>query len=198
MKPRSHRRAGYTILEIMVVVMLFVVVATKVSSFLIAAPRVASQQSVETVLQDRARALMDRVVMAVMASDRDSLNPFETPFYTTEITYRVSLGVDADGEVVWQEPERIALDGEGRQITWRRNPGELNETRVVWTNLVRDLMQGESFNGVDDNGNGFSDEEGLNFIIDGNSVLIQLTLSRVGSDGERAVFTLESRATCRN
>ena len=198
MSPRRGRQGGYSLIEVLLVAALMIVVVAKISMSISSTSTATGQQSVEIVLEDQARALMDRISMAVMAADRESLNPYDTPFYTTNLNYRISLGVDADGNIVWDEPERILLDGDGRQVAWLKSPDELAEQRVVWTNLVRDLLQGETDNDVDDNGNGLLDEEGLNFIIDGNSVIIRLSLTRAGDDGERAVCTLESRVTCRN
>ena len=196
----SHRsrQHGFTLIELLIVGVLLVAVVMKVTLFMGEASRTAGQESVETVLEDSARSVMDRIAMAVMASDRESLNPYDTPFYTTDLKYRITLGVDEDGDVVWDEPEQICLDGDGRQVAWLKSPEEVEERRIVWTNLVRDFLEGELDNDVDDNGNGFADEEGLNFIIDGNSVLIRLTLSRTDEHGERAAYTLESRVTCRN
>jgi hypothetical protein len=198
MSLRRGSRAGYSLIEVLLGAALMIVVVAKVSMSISSTATATGQQSVEIVLEDQARSLMDRIALAVMAADRESLNPYDTPFYTTDLNYRISLGVDAEGNVVWDEPERILLDGDGRQIAWLKSPDELAEKRVVWTNLVRALLQGEADNDLDDNGNGLLDEEGLNFIIDGNSVLIRLSLSRMGDDGERAICTLESRVTCRN
>ena len=52
---------------------------------------------------------------------------------------------------------------------------------MVWSSLVRPLLEGEIQNGKDDNGNGLIDEQGLTFVIDGRAIRMRLT---IGRDGE--------------
>ena len=122
MNAQTQNRAGYTLIEVMIVLVLVTVVVMKAVLFVNSASTSAGQHSVETVLEDQARSVMDQIGLAVMASDRESLNPFDTPFYTTEIKYKISLGVDVDGAIIWEEPEQIKLDGDGQQIAWLKSP----------------------------------------------------------------------------
>ncbi len=195
---RTHRRAGLTLVELSIVLALLGILAFKIWLVMSSASETAARQTADTYVEDQARVVMDRLVMAVRGSDRESLNPFDTPLYTTNLRYRISLGVDENGQVVWNDPEEVLLDPNGRQVAWRVNPDVPEERKVVWTNLVRPFLGGELPNATDDNGNGLTDEEGLIFIIEGNSVLIRLTLSRQGDNGEASSFTMESRVTCRN
>ena len=53
-------------------------------------------------------------------------------------------------------------------------------------------------NGVDDNGNGLIDEQGLAFTIFRNTVTIRLSLLRLSADGQPIEKTVETTVTCRN
>ena len=97
---------------------------------------------------------------------------------------------------MWSDPEEIRLDGSA--VEWRENPGTADERRVTWTTLVSPLLSGETINGVDDNGNGLVDEEGLSFVLDGDSVRIRLTIRRPEVDGRTVEQTVESVVCIRN
>ncbi|MEM7307008.1 MAG: type II secretion system protein [Planctomycetota bacterium] len=199
MSPRPRpARAGISLIELLIVLSILAIAITKVSILVSSTSESTGRKYSGMVLETQARTVIDRIALAVMGSDRESLNPFDTPLYTTSIAYRVSLGVDENGDVVWAAAEEVGLEDEGRQVTWKENPGELDERRVVWTNLVRPFLENEQGNGADDNGNGFVDEEGLVFMIDGTSVLIRLTMSRVDDQGEWGSITVERTVTCRN
>jgi len=163
--------------------------------------RVASKASNDDasaiVLDDQARATLDRIAYAIIGSDRETILPVESqPLWSDFVRYRVSLGVQ-DGELVWDDPERIGLSGDD-QVVWSANPDLPGERSVVWSRLVGGLLEGELPNGVDDNGNGLVDEEGLSFVVGGDQVEILLTLERVLHDGTRVTRTVQTTVTCRN
>ncbi len=196
---RVHRRSsGFTLIEIAIVIALGAVLVVKASFILREASTAAKRGSSAMVLEDQARSVLDRIAYAIMGADRRALVPENTvfPLYTPNLRYEVSVGLD-DGEVVWSDPELITLEN-GRRVVWLANPNEEGERRVVWSNLVRSLLEGETVNGVDDNDNGLVDEEGLSFVIDGNRVTIRLSLARMGDNGEIATYTVDTTVTCRN
>ena len=117
--------------------------------------------------------------------------------HTSDIRYSFSLGLE-DGVVVWSDPEEIRLSATGEAVEWLGNPGTPEEQRVVWSHLVSPFLEGELLNGLDDNGNGLIDEEGLSFVIDGQRVVIRLTLNRPEVNGRTAQETIERVVTCRN
>jgi hypothetical protein len=117
--------------------------------------------------------------------------------HTNSIRYSFSLGLE-DGEVVWSAPEEIRLGDAGGTVEWRENPGAAEERRVVWTTLVSPLLEGEEVNGVDDNGNGLIDEDGLSFVLEGQRIVIRLTLRRPEVDGRTVQQTVEQVVHCRN
>jgi prepilin-type N-terminal cleavage/methylation domain-containing protein len=184
---RTSSRAGFTLLELGIVMVLLVIVAVKAAMLFDIAAESQTEDTAQVALEDQARRTMDQIVFAVMGANRETLFPDpESPTYSEDVQYEVSLGVQA-GAVVWGDPERIALGQGSQQVVWSQNPGEPEERRVVWTNVVRPFLEGELFNGIDDNGNGLIDERGLNFTLQGNRVTIRMTLERTSPDG--AVFT---------
>ncbi len=95
-------------------------------------------------------------------------------------------------------PERIEFQAGSGKIVWKRDPGAPEEMQTVWTRWVPDYLQGETPNGLDDNGNGLADEEGLAFNLESSQVFIRLTLERTDSKNVQYVRTNGRRATCRN
>jgi len=197
--PRRSNDLGFTMIEAVFAVALFAIIAIKVALVMDSAGRSYREESRQAALEDQARAVLERIALAVMGSDRDGLNPDQaSPLSSNQLTYQVNLGVQ-DGQVVWSDPERITTDGaNGEQIVWLENPGAAQERRIVWANIARPFLEGELLNGADDNGNGLVDETGLSFDVDGSKVSIRLTLSRPGEEGVELVRTVETEATCRN
>jgi prepilin-type N-terminal cleavage/methylation domain-containing protein len=198
-RQRRSACSGFTLLEVILGLSLLAILLVKVAMAVNSANRFTAEGSSAVVLEDQARAALDRIAYAIMGSDRNTLIPdVEAPLHCTDLDFRVSLGVDDGGVIVWDDPERIGLGDSQNQLTWRSNPGLPEERRVVWSNLVRDLLEGELPNGVDDNGNGLIDEKGLAFVIFRNSVTIRLTLEKPGPGGRRMTETVQTTVTCRN
>ena len=193
------RRAGFTVIEVSIAVVLVVIVGIKVALLLDMASAAETEDAAEMVLEDQTHRVLDQIAFAVMGANRETLFPDpESPTHSAEVQYEVSLGVQ-EGEVVWGDPEQIGLEaGNDARLLWLENPGELEERRVVWCNIVRPFLEGEEQNGVDDNGNGLVDEKGLNFTLQGNMVSIRLSLERTRAGGETITNTVETRVTLRN
>lgn len=201
MNPRAlgHRaaRGGWTLVEVSLVSLLMLGVVTKAAMLVQTALGLAGDETAGMHYEDQARRVIDQIALAVMGSDRGTLLPQIEELHSDRIRYTFSLGIE-DGAVVWSEPEEIRLDDGKSKVEWRENPGAAEERRVVWTNLVSPLLEGEQQNGVDDNGNGLVDEDGLSFVLEGQRVVIRLTLRRPAEGGRTLVETVESVVTCRN
>jgi len=195
MKPLSTSRAGWTLVELLFAAGLTGLVMTKAALVLRDAFGAAGRSTATMHNEDQARAVIDRISFAVMGSNRDTLFPSVESVHSKELRYSMSLGLE-DGVLVWSDPEEIRLDGNA--VEWRENPGAAEERRVTWTNLVSPLLAGELVNGVDDNGNGLVDEDGLSFVLDGDSVRIRLTLQRPEVVGGTVQQTVESVVYIRN
>lgn len=192
------KRAGFTLLELIVVLTLLGLVVVKVGLLLQMRAATQSREMTSMMVEDQARRVLDQIAYAIMGADRDRLMPSqETPIDSPELRFELSLGVQ-NGEVVWGDPQWVGLANANRQIAWRERPDQIDERRVVWCNIVRPFLEGELQNGIDDNGNGLIDERGLSFSLEGERVTIRLTLERIDEQGEPVTRTVESIVTCRN
>ena len=195
----TARRAGFTLIEVMVAITLLGLVVTNLYMVLADSSKAFGSEAAVFDAEMQARRTLDRIAMAVIGSSRDSL--FQTPVSpvsTSELSFKSNLGVE-DGEPVWSDPQKISMTEEqDAAVTWFENPGAPAERRIVWSKWVRAFADGEISNGVDDNGNGLVDEKGLSFEIEGDMVVIRLTIEKVAPDGTVVTRQLESRVTCRN
>ena len=191
-------RAGLSILELMMGLTLLSIVFFKAHGALTATNEHERQATREVVLEDQARHVLRQIAFAVMGANRETLIPdAEAPLSVEDLRFQVNLGIQ-NGEVVWSDPEMVAMDENELRVYWSQNPDTENERRVVWTSLVAPFMEGELPNGMDDNGNGLIDEKGLSFVVDRNAVSIRLTLERLYENGDTVTETVETTVTCRN
>ena len=194
------RRSGFTLIEMMVAVALLGLVIGNVYMVLGDSSKAFGSQTTVFEAETQARRTLDRIALAVVGASRDTL--FQTPAApssTPELNFTTSQGLQ-DGEILEGTPQRISLATAGgfHQVTWAENPGTESERKSVWTKWASEFLEGETLNGADDNGNGLIDEKGLNFVLEGSSVLVQLTIARRAADGNWVTRTLEARVTCRN
>lgn len=193
------RRSGFTIIELVIALVLLTILFVKLTMVINEASKTHRKESMVMALEDQAILVLDRISFAIIGSDAETLIPEpEAPFFTPEIEYQVSLGVE-DGQVVWSDPEVIGLDeSDPALLYWGKNKDALDERVVVWCRTVAELMKDEVLNGEDDNLNGITDETGLSFVVDGDSVTIRLTLERLDKEGNPVRVSKETTVTCRN
>ncbi len=151
-----------------------------------------------STLEDSAESTMDRIALAVMSTRIDSLDEvLAAPGFCSEIDYEVVLDV-IDGEPVFGAPEKIEFLMSTGQVMWTRDPESPEGVEISWSRYVSEMLEGEVPNGVDDNGNGIADEQGLAFNRDVNQIMIRLTLTREDSNHVQYTKTKTRRVTCRN
>ena len=194
----SVRRAGFSLVELAIGLTVLAILSANIIWVLSATGRSSDNETARSILEDHTQTVLRRIGLAIMRSSRETLT-LENPqgFTNEKVEYSVQIGIN-EGAAVWDDPERIEmLDNEG-SIAWSKNPDAPEELRVVWSNLVRPLLEGEVMNGIDDNGNGLVDEKGLSFVLDRNAVTIRLSLERRTPEGEVLTRTVETTVTCRN
>jgi len=192
-------RRGFTITELLISFTIVAMVAANISMVLRTTSSAYEAGVFAVRLEDQAEQTIDRISYALMSSKADELNPdLVDGMHASHIRYQMSLGVEADGEFILSDVERIALVHAERSVVWSENPDEERERRVVWTRNVAPYQQGEVFNGLDDNGNGLTDEEGLCFDKLGSSVRIRLLLEGEDSKGTEYSILKRNIVTCRN
>ena len=195
---RALARGGFTLLEAMMAVGLLGLVTVNVTMVLRATSKAYDSDAAMAAMEVAATQTLDRVCLALMGASREAIDPpVEFPLHTSTVQYEKSLGVQ-DGLVVWSDPESIAHDVGQSRVVWTANAGMEGAKSVVWGRDVRQLLEAEELNGLDDNDNGLVDETGLTFALEGERVHIWLTLERENDTGQVVRRKIETYVTCRN
>lgn len=211
---RPHRRrAGMTLLEVMISLTIFATAMAGVVMSLGMGGKAYSQSAIHNRLYGKAGRAMQRLVRelgpAVTASilpvdpdggDRiqfqsivDSVNGApvlgEITRFTLEMDPReINNGLDDDGDGLVDEQVLVRLT----------DPLGVNEKRVILLRNVREFLEGETDDGIDNNGNGLADEPGVSFDLDGELLTIRLTVEAVLEGGRVVTETLETSMSLRN
>ena len=194
----NRNRAGIGAIELVIAIAVSTMIIFNVSMVLRTGSQAHDSGSFTMNLENQADQTMDRISLAIMSSDGDSINLPSAPFSADSVDYQVSLGIQG-GAVVWSDPERIELLAPNGQVQWSRDPGGANEQSVIWSNWLPDYLEGEDgLNTVDDNNNGLVNETGLAFDLDRDLVTIRLSISRQDEAGNTHIRTKTTQVTCRN
>jgi hypothetical protein len=196
----SARRgtSGIGLVEVLLSVAFLGIVLANVALVLRSSSESGAADLSADVLDEQARTVLRRIALSLMSASRDSLSPdASSGLDSSHIRYRSQIGFE-DGEVLWDDPQQIRLAEPSPQLLWSENPDTPDERRVVWSNLVAPLLEGELMNGLDDNHNGLIDEKGLSFAIDRDAVAVRLTIERRDAHGRARDATVETTVTCRN
>jgi len=195
--PPARVRAGFTLIEVVVAATLTGLIIANLYMVFGDSSKAIRAKTIEFDTEVEARRVLDRIAMSVIGAELSSLDvKSEAPLSGNSINYHVSNGF-SENQVALSPVRRIAHDG-ATQISWAESPGSLSERKAVWTSHAARYLDGEIENGVDDNGNGLIDESGLSFDVEGQMVVIRLTIRRQAPDGTLTKKTLETRVTCRN
>lgn len=201
MKPLSHikrARAGFTVLEVLITVALLGLVTSNLYMILGQSSDALSDKAYLHDTEVQARRTLDRITQALLGASQSTLylTPV-APFSTGALNYESNLGVE-NGEIIWSDPERVDFEISNGRVLWKENPDTESERSQVWSKWIPPFLEGEFLTGEDDNDNGLIDEGGLSFELQGNSVVVRLTIEKTAPSGERFSKTLESVVTCRN
>ncbi len=191
-------RAGFGAIELVIAMAVSAMIIVNVTMVLRTGAKAQQSGAFAMNLENQVEQTMERISLAILSSDGDSLALPTAPFSSDTIDYQVSLGVQG-GNVVWSDPERIALVPGAGQVRWSRSPGTPDEQTVVWSNWLPDFLEGENgLNTMDDNANGLVNESGLAFDLDRDLVTIRLSITRQDEDGNTHTRTKMVQVTCRN
>jgi prepilin-type N-terminal cleavage/methylation domain-containing protein len=194
----ARDRSGFTLLEMSVALVLFVLVIGNVYSLLRQSSKAIGAQNSSFDIDTAAQRAMDHITMAIVGASEATLqSPLIEPFSTSKLDYVEQLGIQ-NGLQVTSAPQRIQYSSATGEVTWLENPGTPDEKRVVWAKDVPAFLKDEIANAVDDNHNGIIDETGLSFVKDGKSITIYLTVKRTTPDGHVFEKKLQDTVTCRN
>jgi prepilin-type N-terminal cleavage/methylation domain-containing protein len=213
---RTSRAGGFTLVEVMIGLTVVALFLGAVGTVTLSARGVYEQGLSSAALEARARRTVQRIASELTSANGDMLAPQATaPLGAGTITYRSCVGY-AGGAQQWTTDSRILLRADPRdpndgvdndtdgtideqQIVLVRDAGLLTETEAVICGGVRELLEGETANLADDNGNGLSDEGGLSFFVDGNNTLtIRLTLEARDPNNQLVMRTVQTSVHMRN
>jgi len=212
---RARRSAGFTLIEVALVVALFGTILGRVVLVFRSSTRACQVGSTEGHLEAVVNRVLDRIAERLQASSHTTVTPsLVAPFSSPTIDFQRTVGF-AGGVVTWSPTERIGFqyrpgeidngiddDGDGiaddGRVVWTQNVGLANETSTSWAEGVTEFLQGEIQNNLDDNGNGLIDERGLCFTVDVSSVVVRLTLQSRSANNVLITKTVEKRVFFRN
>ncbi len=220
MSTRSKRgaglgRAGFTILELLIAATISAGLIYAIANSTLRASRAYAEGSLRSNLISRAHQVVDRIAAQLEQAGVGTLQPPLLPLATSStLTFQQVVGYGG-GAVVWSADNVFAFqletgeiadgldnNGDGRidegVVVWTQNVGQPNQSSVVLCHGVSSLLQGEVANLADDNGNGLIDEPGLAFELQGNVLVIRLSLEVPDDDGRLVVKTVQTAVRVRN
>jgi prepilin-type N-terminal cleavage/methylation domain-containing protein len=211
----TRTRRGFTLVEMLIGATILAMLVGSMGVVVLSARGVYEQGLSSAVLEARGRRTLQRISSELTGAivSLTTLPPAngEGPV----IAFQTCKGFAA-GAMTKSSPTRIELraeptdpddgvdnDHDGsideKQIVLVRNAGQANQVESVLCGGVRELLQGETANMADDNGNGLIDEHGLSFARDaGGTVTIRLTLQARDPHGVLISRTVESAVHMRN
>lgn len=202
----TSRSAGFTIIEVVIAMSVFALIAVNIGMITRSGATAAKTGTLLSVLNDELNLTVERMELALMGAHAEQVESVQpSPLYSNRVDFAIDVGMDG-GEVILGDPERIEwrpTDDDTGRVSWLRNPGDVEEERVVtWSRSVPTLQKDElGGNGADDNENGLFDEEGLAFTRPSEQmdmIEIHLTVERTDQHGDKVGDNRVRRVTCRN
>jgi hypothetical protein len=179
---------------------LLVAIAGVLSTVTLSAERVQSRAAAERDLEVLAQRIVERIGDELRTAHADGFMPPPfAPLGSSSLDYELNEGW-VGGAIQWSLPRSLALrpapedpgygndsDGDGRadpgRLVWTSVNDDGEPMQAIWVEGVSEMAASELANGVDDDGNGWIDERGLSFELDGVTLRIRLSLERTLEGG---------------
>jgi len=184
-------RRGLTLVELMITLSLASVAFYSIAALVRASSSFYNVSSTNMDVVGQGSRVVHQLANSLRSTDLDSIAALPVaPLCDTTLLFQTVEPFE-DTATVTSDPIRITLVA-GEVL--RADSFLMPEQRErVLTRGVPDFFEGETFNGLDDNGNGFVDEPGLFFAREDSAIVVGLTL--VDGDVTRSWIT---RVVCRN
>lgn len=211
------RKNGFTLMEVMIAVAIAGTLFAAVFSLLGSGTDTYELGTSMAELESEARRVVERIADEVMSTGVAKLNPSPIPpLGSFTLTFQKCTGYDlATYSTLWGTQTKIEFQydpsdpNEGQDnnhngvvdegvIVCTYNVGLPTQQVVDLGRNVREYLEGETFNGLDDNGNGLNDERGLSFELVGETLTIRLTLERLDPKGQVMTRTVSTSVKLRN
>jgi prepilin-type N-terminal cleavage/methylation domain-containing protein len=216
--PRHTRaaRSGFTLIELAIAIGIVGLVAGSLVGVLDSTRKTYNQGSAQTRVQADARRALDRIAAELENVGLATLVPAPVGVAVNDLVFQVATGVNAaNSAITFGSSTRLRFayeagetnngvddDGDGLvdegRVILTRNYLQANEVSVTLVRGVSEYLQGEFANGADDNGNGFADEKGFCMTLQGNLLILRLSLERPVTEGRSAVATVETAVRLKN
>lgn len=217
-----NNRRGFSLVELMVTVAILSVIIAAIYSILFSSTKAYRTGVAKGKMEDDARLMVERIASLLTEAslatiDGDSatagIQQPIAPAGSREIMFQPSQGTDGNGNIVL---------GSLQGVFWQMDAGELDngldddrdglidEGQVLfgdaitfstsdWGYNVAEFLEGEiGGNLIDDNGNGLVDERGLSFQLQGNAVIIRMTIQTTDDHGDLMQATVQTTVIIRN
>jgi prepilin-type N-terminal cleavage/methylation domain-containing protein len=217
MTNKYTRNRGFTLVELMISFTVLAAMLSAVAATVLRGKATYDQGMTVGTLESQARRTLDRISTEFTGARWSGLAPNANLIGingSPTCNFVTCVGFAAGG-MVWSTPTTVRLqaspadanDGVDNnsnglvdecQVELVRNVGAADEQVVVLAGLVREFLQGETVNAADDNGNTLSDERGLVFSLNGETLTIRLTLEALDTDRRVITRTVETAIHVRN
>lgn len=195
--PRVRPNAGLTLVELAVSCLVMALVFGSLASALSSSRTVFERGSRTMALEQDSGRVLRRVTDALRGADAASLPLVPlAPLSSRWIDFQTQQGYDGKAWT-WSAPRRIEYDPADGSLSWIENQGLPGEDRTVWARNVPPLLEGETLNGADDNGNGLIDEAGFCVAREGDLLVLRLTVEFDGPVDGGQTRTTELRISLR-
>jgi prepilin-type N-terminal cleavage/methylation domain-containing protein len=211
----SRTRRGFTLIEMMIGAVILAMLVGSMGVVVLSARGVYEQGLSSAALEARGRRTLQRISNELTGAIVELTTVPAANAEGPAIAFQTCTGYTA-GAMTKSSVTRIELrpepgdpddgidnDHDGsideKQIVLVRNAGQANQIESVLCGGVRELLQGETANMADDNGNGLIDEGGLSFARDAHgTITIRLTLEARDPHGLLVARTVEGAVHMRN
>lgn len=209
------RRAGFTLLEMTIALVMLVMLLGGAALVLTRGQGVFRRSMSDSAIDTGANRALNSIARRLTGAGATTLFPVPVaPAWSDSIGFQEVVGWNA-GAALWSTDTELRLeyepgeldndlddDGDGFvdecQVLQVENAGQPDERRVVLLRNVREFLEGEEPDGVDQNGNGLEDERGLCFELRGDALIVRLSAMRRDPEGEVTIRTLETAVAMRN
>ncbi len=191
-------RAGFSLFEMLIAVTIMAIVMGGAVGLFSSASGAFRSGSERLVIENQGNRAMEQIINSLRVADRASVATVAgPPFGSTEVDFQRNLGLDGQ-ESAWSSPESIRYVPGEQAIAWVRNPNLPDEETFRRFGRVAALMEGETLNAADDNGNGLIDEPGFCLSFSDGRLQVFLTMEQVDSEGRTVRRSWSTTLSSRN
>jgi len=213
MRNARNRRAGFTLLEMMIAVTVLGLVVAGVVTATRAGTGTFKQNMAHGDVETKGRRVIAKLTRELTSANLTNPAALAPELGASSIDYQVPTDF-AGGAMTWGPTMRLiremedgeldnGIDDNGNglidegQLVSITDPFGVNK-RVVLAHGVAELLEGEEANNNDDNDNDLVDEPGLSFVLDGDRLNLRITIQGQDPDGRLITRTTETVIGLRN